>query len=340
MIWFSLGLLIGFIIVYFIQLVKVKQHDKLLDEQEQDQKERIEKAKQELIEFEYNANAKKLLANNELELLANRKISLENEINLQQDFAIKHAETFYNSEMEKAKNKIVSGMNTLSDSAEREALSKQKDYLKLCEQLKNKYLQMQEDLALDFSNQIKSKREELDNLLLTLNFFKSCVDSATEENKRAKLELEAKNFYRIVISNEDIEEIKKIRSIEPYLRNKEVLNKVIWTTYYKNASNDLCNRVVNGKKTGIYKITNLIDGMVYVGQAKDISERFIQHIKRGIGADNPGHNKLYPVMYEIGVENFMFEIIEECTNEELNEKEKYWIDFYNGISFGYNLRVG
>ena len=44
-------------------------------------------------------------------------------------------------------------------------------------------------------------------------------------------------------------------------------------------------------------------------------------------------------MYEQGVENFTFEILEECLPEELNDKEKYWIDFYNGVEYGYNMKL-
>jgi hypothetical protein len=44
-------------------------------------------------------------------------------------------------------------------------------------------------------------------------------------------------------------------------------------------------------------------------------ERWRQHIKRGIGAETPTRNKLYPAMLAIGVENFTFEVIEECSKD-------------------------
>ena len=70
--------------------------------------------------------------------------------------------------------------------------------------------------------------------------------------------------------------------------------------------------------------TNLENGMSYVGQSVDIAERWKQHIKRGIGAEAPTRNKLYPAMLQFGVENFTFEIVEECDSKQLDEKEKYW----------------
>ena len=154
-----------------------------------------------------------------------------------------------------------------------------------------------------------------------------------------EMERQQKDFYRLQLSDLDLEEIKKIRSIEPYLRKKEPLNKVIWKVYYEKPYTDLIGRVVGqGKKTGIYKITNIDNGMCYIGQAVDITERWKQHIKRGIGADPPTQNKLYPAMLSIGVENFTFEIIEECAGNLLNDREDYWQEFYQAKEFGYSIK--
>jgi len=134
---------------------------------------------------------------------------------------------------------------------------------------------------LALNNAIDLKQEKLDEL-------QSKVNAATEANKRAELERSKKDFYRLVLSDTDKEEIKKIRSITPYLRSAEPINKVIWKVYYEKPYTDLVGRVIGpNKKTGIYKITNIENGMCYVGQAVDIAERWKQHIKRGIGADPP-----------------------------------------------------
>jgi hypothetical protein len=41
-----------------------------------------------------------------------------------------------------------------------------------------------------------------------------------------------------------------------------------------------------------------------------------------------------------GVENFSFELLEECNPEELNEREKFYIEFYNSVNYGYNVTKG
>jgi hypothetical protein len=116
-----------------------------------------------------------------------------------------------------------------------------------------------------------------------------------------------------------------LRTVEPYLRDKEPLNKVIWKVYYEKPTTDMIGRVVgSGIHTGIYKITEIETGKCYVGQAANIADRWKQHIKRGVGAEAPTRNKLYPAMNAIGPENFTFEIIEECDRAKLDAREDYW----------------
>ena len=78
--------------------------------------------------------------------------------------------------------------------------------------------------------------------------------------------------------------------------------------------------------------------MCYVGQAANIADRWRQHIKRGIGAETPTRNKLYPAMAAIGVENFTFEVIEECERSLLNDREDYWQEYFHAKDFGYSIK--
>ena len=219
-------------------------------------------------------------------------------------------------------------------------------------ELSQRYETLESNLLLHYTELADTKQdeyitqcEELDNSILTkenlLDELTKKANAITESNRRAQLEREEKDFYRLQLSDLDIAEIQKIRSIEPYLRNKEPLNKVIWKVYYEKPYNDLIGRVVgNKKKTGIYKITHINSGKTYVGQSLDIAERWRQHIKRGIGADPPTQNKLYPAMLEYGAENFMFEILEECDASKLSEREKYYTEIYQSNIFGFVVRKG
>ncbi len=76
--------------------------------------------------------------------------------------------------------------------------------------------------------------------------------------------------------------------------------------------------------------------MCYIGQAKNIRERFREHLKCGLGIDTPAANKLYQAMLQEGIDNFTFELLEECAAANLNEKESFYIDLYNSYDYGYN----
>ena len=209
----------------------------------------------------------------------------------------------------------------------------------LSEQAQQEYETMMREGMEYYLSRINAAADDYNRVIAQLQDAKEKADAAVEVNKRAELERQEKDFYRLQLSDIDVEEIQRIRSIEPYLRKKEPLNKVVWKVYYEKPYTDLIGRVVGqGRKTGIYKITNLENGMCYVGQAVDIAERWKQHIKRGIGADPPTQNKLYPAMLAIGVENFTFEIIEQCNGSKLSEREQYWQDFYHAKDFGYSIK--
>lgn len=90
---------------------------------------------------------------------------------------------------------------------------------------------------------------------------------------------------------------------------------------------------------GIYKIENKINNKIYVGQSSFIEKRWYQHKSNYL---NPTYNSaLYKAMNKYGIENFSFEVIEECSLEQLDEKEKYWIQKLNSlVPNGYNIALG
>ena len=81
---------------------------------------------------------------------------------------------------------------------------------------------------------------------------------------------------------------------------------------------------------GIYKVTNLINQKVYIGQSDNIEQRWKRHKTRSINNCGKDYNyAFYRAIRKYGLENFLFEVIEECSKDELNQREKYWIKYYN-----------
>lgn len=96
---------------------------------------------------------------------------------------------------------------------------------------------------------------------------------------------------------------------------------------------------------GIYCITNLINGKRYIGQSKNIEERWKKHKRNAFNFKDTNYNKyFYQAIRKYGLDNFKFEVIEECKIEELDEREIYWISFYQtfppDLGKGYNLTKG
>ena len=88
----------------------------------------------------------------------------------------------------------------------------------------------------------------------------------------------------------------------------------------------------------IYKITNKINGKCYIGQTTDYNRRFREH--KSLGYDSKEKDKaLYLAFKKYGIENFDFEVIEDKT-VNYNEREKYWIAYYNAYTNGYNMTEG
>lgn len=87
---------------------------------------------------------------------------------------------------------------------------------------------------------------------------------------------------------------------------------------------------------GIYKITDLTNNMVYIGQSNNIQRRKGEHFYNNTYV----HTAIDKAIKEKGKDNFIFEIIEECPVEKLYEREKYWITFYDSFNHGYNQTKG
>ena len=89
----------------------------------------------------------------------------------------------------------------------------------------------------------------------------------------------------------------------------------------------------------IYKITNLINNKVYIGKTeRSIEIRWREHRKNFLKLQDD--MAIHKAMYKYGPEAFEIDKIEECDNNIINEREKYWIEYYNSFKKGYNSTVG
>lgn len=111
--------------------------------------------------------------------------------------------------------------------------------------------------------------------------------------------------------------------------------------YVSKAVQEMVKRVLQGgSPSGIYKITRLKTGEIYIGKSTNIKDRWVQHCKTVYGAGTIAHSILHTTMAKDGLEQFTFELLEEVPKEKLTEREKYWIMFYGSRDYGLNERCG
>lgn len=314
---FILGLIVS-VIAYFLFLKPKLNYQEALNEDVKKENAKLEIENQKLSEYHRDICTDVQVIDG---IIESRKRELQ----------------LYDKQLENSKSSLTLLNNTIAEQENSVKIryeQAKKDYT-------NEYLKLMQDSVNDYLNSIEKYKDKILNYQHIIDDYKSTQEAITESLKREAAIKEQENFYKIQLSEDSYNDISLLRELGKQLQNKEVLNKVIWKSYFEKPTNDLIGRVVGADNvSGIYKITNPAVGKSYIGQAVDISARFKQHIKRGLGAETPTKNKLYPAFEKFGVENFIFEILEKCNREELNEKEKFWIDYFDTKTYGYNVTGG
>lgn len=205
----------------------------------------------------------------------------------------------------------------------------EKEHDELALKLKATYAALEEDLK----KELDETRKELDKIRATKT-------AALEAQLREQEIKDKATFYTLQLDEADKTDISYLRSIEHNLREARPLRMLIWTTFYRDKANELASRLGANNACGIYKITHIDSGISYIGQAKNIKDRWVEHIKCSLGIDTPVTSQLYTFTRAKGIENFTFEILEQCSAAELNEKEKTYIDMYQTYEFGLNKTRG
>lgn len=237
-------------------------------------------------------------------------------------------------EQQRIDEKVLAYSNQKYDETEREIthyyVLRQEAINKEVAQLENNYNAHKENLDRD----IQALREELSDLKARREAY---IEALKAEEKRQQ----DRAFYTINLTEENKEDIRILRSIEDKIHNQEALNRLIYDIFIKKPLGELLLRII-GENTygGIYKITNIDTQRAYIGRSTDIKKRLTEHVKGAFNISTIADQEIHRVMGREGIDKFSFEVLEKVEKDKLNEREKYWIDFYQTQSYGYNQNKG
>lgn len=188
---------------------------------------------------------------------------------------------------------------------------------------------------------IAEQKKERDEILDELEEFRRKREVVNQEILRARALKEQQDFYRIQLTPEAIRDIAVLEDVKPKLSKLDLLDKLIYDVYIKKSADEMIKRVLEGRApSGIYKITRLKTGEVYIGKSTDVKSRWQQHSKSVFHCGTISHSTLHTTIERDGIENFTWELLEEVPKDKLTEREKYWISFYGSQKYGLNERVG
>ena len=283
----------------------------------------------------------KLLKNN-LDLSSQVRTKLE-----EKDFLEKSIQRII-SEKENLTSQLVqiqSSINEARTNAEQEARKHMCAYFEV---LESNYLLKEKEFDDNVNHLNKTflqEKERLDKIFIQekaeLDKIKATRAAVIEANLREEEIKNKRSFYCLQLSPRTINDIDILEKTKLQLTNPRVLSMLIWSTYFQKDMTALCNRILGTDTvTGIYKITNQENGKCYIGQSVDVSKRWKDHAKCGLGIDAPLGNQLYNDMQTYGIWKFSWELLEQCPREQLNEKERYYINLYQSQDFGYNSTKG
>ena len=206
--------------------------------------------------------------------------------------------------------------------------------------LKQQYQFKQKQFQEDFDLLNEYYQDEIGILKKELDEYQKKREAINEAILRERELEEKEDFYRILITENDIKDIEVLRSIEPRLTNREVLNKLIYEVFIKRPLMEMEKRVLKGQKIGgIYKITYIKTGEAYIGRSVDIANRWKEHVLSSLNIGTIAHSTFHNTLAEKGVQNFTWEVLEEVEKEKQSSREKYWIEFYH-TDKQYNSKAG
>ena len=156
-----------------------------------------------------------------------------------------------------------------------------------------------------------------------------------------EMDKQAKLFYTIQLPEEYRDDIEfLLTTVAAKVQHPDIISKLVWAEYVKPNLDDTFKRIEIKAEPGIYKLTNIDSGKAYIGKSTDIKKRIADHFKSSIGIKSIADQAVHHEILKTGFWNWSIEVLTYCDKEKLSELEKYYIEFFDTQTFGYNRNAG
>ena len=193
----------------------------------------------------------------------------------------------------------------------------------------------------DMGIQAEAARAQIEVLTKEINEYSAKQAAINEAILRQRALEEQQDFYRVCLGPEAANDVEILNAARRNLKKPEIIDKIIYDNYIGKPVLEMIKRVLqNTTCSGIYKITCIKTGEIYIGKSTDVKSRWQQHCKSAFNCGTIAHSLLHTKMKQYGIEQFTFELVEQVPKEQLSEREKFYINFYQTKETGLNERNG
>ena len=198
-----------------------------------------------------------------------------------------------------------------------------------------------EELMVQLGAKAAEMSEQLSTLTESINAYSAKQAAINEAILRQRAIDEQQDFYRVCLSPDVANDVELLNTVRRNLKKPEIIDKIIYDNYIAKPVLEMIKRVLqNSTCSGIYKITCVKTGEIYIGKSTDIKNRWQQHCKTVFNCGTIASSLLHTKMKQYGIENFTFELVEAVPKDQLSEREKFYINFYQTKEVGLNERNG
>ena len=193
----------------------------------------------------------------------------------------------------------------------------------------------------DLTSQAEAARAQIEQLQQEINEYIAKQTAINEAIIRQRAIEEQQDFYRVCLAPETANDVEILNMARRNLKKPEIIDKIIYDNYIAKPVLEMIKRVLqNTTCSGIYKITCTKTGEIYIGKSTDIKNRWQQHCKSAFNCGTIASSLLHTKMKQHGIESFTFELVEKVPKDQLSEREKFYINFYQTKEVGLNERNG